>query len=260
MANGYVNNTPYSTEPVLWQFGATLGRVAGHSRMAVYGRNTAPAAGEDVWEGNSAYTFLAAASKLELLSASANDTAAGTGARSFTITGLDANFMPLSETIAMSGVTPVVTVNTYLRVNSMAIASAGSGQTNAGIVTLRVQGGGTTQAIAAATFGYAKQCVFTVPASQTLLVTDVLPECGISNTNIGVALGFTRFNPVANAFIITNEYTAVGSGGASQRSVITGAVIPSTWSLTLRITGVTGAAPSAYGSVNGILIDNTQLV
>jgi len=65
---------------------------------------------------------------------------------------------------------------------------------------------------------------------------------------------------VANAFIITNEYTAVGSGGASQRSVITGAVIPSTWSLTLRITGVTGAAPSAYGSVNGILIDNTQLV
>jgi hypothetical protein len=227
--------------------------------MAVYGRNTTPAANQDVWEGNSAYTFLVSASKLEILSSSASDTAAGTGARSFTISGLDTNYNPLSETVTLNGVTPVVTVGTYLRVNSLMIATSGSGQTNAGNVTLRVQGAGATQAIAAAGFGYAKSSIFTVPAGQTLLVTDVLPECGGVGATVATVMGFTRFNPVAGQFIITNEYSTV-PGGTLQRSVITGALVPSTWSVLLRITGITGAPVACYGSMNGVLVDNTQLV
>jgi hypothetical protein len=257
MANGYVNSTPLLSEPVTWLNGSTLGRVGGHSRMAVYGHRATPVAGDDIWEGGGAYPLQSSATKLEILSASANDTAAGTGARTFTISGLDANLVPFSETVTMNGVTPVQTVNSYLRVNGLTIASSGSGGVNAGDVTLRVTGAGATQAIARAGFGYAKQCVFTVPANTTLLVTDVLPECGGVNSATAIVMAFTRITP-NGSIIKTNEYNA-STTLLSQRNVITGAAVPAGWTVSLRVSSVVGTPVDGYASINGILVDNTQL-
>lgn len=258
MANGYVNNTPFITEPMILPYGATLGRVGGHSRMAVYGHRASPVAGDDIWEGGGAYPFQFAATKMEALSASANDTAAGTGARTFTISGLDTNFNPLNETLTLNGVTPVQTVGSYTRINSFMIATAGSGNVNAGDVTLRVAGAGATQAIARAGFGYAKQAVFTVPNGFTLLVTDVLPECGgAANANTSIVTAFTRTNP-AGVIIKTNEYN-ITSSGPLQRTVLTGAVVPAMWAVSLRVSSIVGIPIDGYASINGLLIDNTQL-
>lgn len=255
--NGYLKNADNSGLQMPLPYGATLGRVAGHSRMAVYGHTPTPTAGTDVWEGGGAYPFQMAASKLEALSGSANDTAAGTGARTFTINGLDANFNSISETVTLNGVTPVQTANSYMRVNSFLIASAGSGNVNSGDVTLRLTGAGATQAIARAGYGFAKSCVFTVPMGVTLLVTDVLPECGGAGTNANVVLGFTRFSP-SGLIQTTNEYNA-SPGLPAQRTVITGAMVPSTWAVTLRVKSSSGSPPEAFASLNGILVDNTQL-
>src|SRR5258707_9444991 len=157
MANGYLKSA--SQDPLAFNFFAAVagGRVNGHSRVFAGGHTPTPTANSDVWENAGLYPFQAAQTKLEILSASASDTAAGTGARTFALTGLDGNFNPVSETLTMAGVTPVQTVNSYIRVNSLTIASAGSGNTNAGDVTLRVTGAGATQALARAGFGYAKQ-------------------------------------------------------------------------------------------------------
>lgn len=143
----------------------TLGFVPGYSRVAILGHNPVigNGAAADVWEGGGNYTLLAAASQLEILSASANDTAAGTGARTVLISGLDANWLVISETLTLNGVTPVQSVNSYLRVNLMTTVTSGSGQVNAGDLTLRVTGGGTTQAIARAGFGFGRQAIYTVP-------------------------------------------------------------------------------------------------
>src|SRR5579872_7276664 len=139
--NGYVKSVAQDPVQIVFPLAATLNRIGGYSRIAVYGHHPSPVtAGADVWEGSGAYPFQAAATKLEILSASASDTAAGTGARTFTLTGLDANYNVISEVLTMAGVTPVQTVNSYLRVNSLNIASGGSGMTNAGDVTLRVTG------------------------------------------------------------------------------------------------------------------------
>jgi hypothetical protein len=226
--------------------------------MAVYGHRATPVAGDDIWEGGGAYPLQAAATKLEILSASASDAAAGTGARTFTLTGLDANFNVISETLTMNGVTPVQTVGSYLRVNMLSIVTAGSGGSNAGDVTLRVTGAGATQAIARAGFGYAKQCVFTVPAGMTLLVTDVLPECGGVNTATAIVMSFCRVSP-AGAIYRTNEYNA-STTLLSQRTVLTGAVVPATFTVSLRVSSVVGTPVDGYASINGILVDNTQLV
>ena len=147
-----------------------LGAVPGYTRVALLGHNPdIPAAtAEDVWEGGGNYPLLAAASQLEVVSTSASDAAAGTGARTVLIQGLDANWLPISETVTLNGTTPVTTVNSYLRVNLMTTTSAGSGGQNAGDLTLRVAGGGTTQSIARAGYGFGRQAVYTVADNTSL--------------------------------------------------------------------------------------------
>lgn len=259
MPNGYVKSA--ATDPLEMDlpFGVTLGRVGGHSRMAVYGHRATPVAGDDVREGGGAYPLQATATKLEILSASASDAAAGAGARTFTIQGLDTNFNQISETITMNGVTPVQTALTYLRVNSLSIASTGTaGTNNVGDVTLRVTGAGATQAIARAGYGFAKQCVFTVPSGFTLLVTDILPECGGVNTATAIVMAFTRILP-NGSLIRTNEYNA-STTLLTQRTVLTGAMVSAMSTVSLRVSSVVGTPVDGYASINGILIDNTQLV
>jgi hypothetical protein len=257
MTNGYVKSVSQDPVPITFPFGATVGRISGHSRVVAVGHTPTPAANTDCWEGANAYPLQAAATKLEILSASANDAAAGTGARTFVLNGLDTNFNPISETLTMNGTTPVLTVNSYLRVNSLQIASAGSGNTNAGDVTLRVQSAGATQAIARAGYGFAKQCIYTVPTGFSLLVTDLLLQCGGTGTTSNIIYGFTRISP-SGLLYTTNEYV-VGPLLPIQRLVAPGVVVPQQTTLTTRITAVTGAPTSGYSSFEGILIDNTQL-
>jgi hypothetical protein len=65
-------------------------------------------------------------------SSSTLDTAAGTGARTVTISGLDASYAEQSETITLDGRTAVTTVGTYIRVNRAFVVTAGSTATAQG--------------------------------------------------------------------------------------------------------------------------------
>ena len=77
--------------------------------------------------------FPASARIIYIASTSANDTAAGTGARTLTIVGLDANFEPLTESnITLNGQTPVTTTNQFLRVNRLFVDDSGSTNANEG--------------------------------------------------------------------------------------------------------------------------------
>ena len=176
--NGYIKNTDSSGLLMPLPFGATLGRVAGHSRVAIYGHTPTPTANTDVLGGSIALPIPDGGQRFGNSFGFRTDTAAGTGARTMMVVGLDTNFNPISEIITMNGVTPVQTVNSYLRVNGLNLATAVAVTYNAGDITLRLTGAGATQAIARAGYGFAKQCVYTVPAGFTLLSTDVLPECG----------------------------------------------------------------------------------
>jgi hypothetical protein len=81
-------------------------------------------------------------------SASANDTSAGTGARTIMITYYDSTGAgPYTETITMNGTTAVNTTNTNICfIESMIVTTVGTGGTNAGVITLYTTtgGGGTT--------------------------------------------------------------------------------------------------------------------
>jgi hypothetical protein len=85
-----------------------------------------------------AYTEQTTNAQRSIASASANDTAAGTGARIVTITYYDQTGAgPYAEVITLNGATGVNTVNTNICfIEKMIVTTAGSGGTNAGIITL----------------------------------------------------------------------------------------------------------------------------
>ena len=124
------------------EVGIAGGLFAGYSIVNKFGTNSDVDTGstpEDIWDGGGLYTGFpdSALETISVFSSSAADAAAGTGARTVRIVGLDANYDVQSETVTLNGVTPVATVNTFRRAHTATVQSAGSGGVNAGTLTFR---------------------------------------------------------------------------------------------------------------------------
>jgi len=128
---------------------------------------------EDVWDGTGLYTgFASAAETVSIVSSDTTDTAAGVGARTVQVTGLDANYAEVSETFTLLGTLTVTGTQAFLRVNSVKVLTAGSSGTNVGVLTV-TQSTTTTNVFAkvVAGTGASRVAAFTVPAGKQLLVT-----------------------------------------------------------------------------------------
>lgn len=148
-------------------------------RVAALGNNpdvdtVSLATSEDVWTGGGVYPWMTGATALEIVSSSAADAAAGTGARTVTINGLDAAWAEVSQTVTLNGITPVAIPTSLYRINSALVVTAGTGKTNAGDITIRDSGGGTTRAILPLGYGMTRQSQYTVPAGYTLQIHSLL--------------------------------------------------------------------------------------
>lgn len=120
-----------ATEP----FGLQVSRnqIQGHSDVIVFGYNPdLDTTEESIWPNGGTVPHPTVASVLKISSTSANDTAAGTGARTVFISGVNGSFETVSETVILNGQTEVNTVNLYLYVNEFYTLTVGSGGVNAG--------------------------------------------------------------------------------------------------------------------------------
>jgi hypothetical protein len=114
------------------------------------------------------YSWPSAAESWEIVSSSASDAAAGTGARTIRLEVLDAAYAPFVVNVTLNGTTPVAVAGSWFRVNDMRITGAvGSSESNVGTITLRVAGGGATRSQMAASKGRAQQAIYTIPAGLT---------------------------------------------------------------------------------------------
>lgn len=130
------SNALSQDRPDIWSL-AAQGSLSGITLVNLYGINGAvPATFETVWPESTAYTPLAVAmSSPYCASGSANDTAAGSGARTVTVTGLNTSFAAFSETITMNGQTSVVLSTPNILVfNSAEVITAGATGLNEGII------------------------------------------------------------------------------------------------------------------------------
>ena len=109
------------------------GQIQGHRNVTVFGFNPDVDTSQvSVWPLPSLITFPSSALQMTVSSTSANDTAAGTGARTIVVQGLDANYNEVTETVTMNGQTAVTMTTAMLRINYAYVATAGSGNSAAG--------------------------------------------------------------------------------------------------------------------------------
>lgn len=150
-------------------FAIAIGAIGGYSSFRKFGTNPAVGVGrEDIWGAGGVMVWPDSAGAASVVSDSAADTDGGTGAHAVMVQGLDGDYNQVQEIVTLSGLTPAVTTQTFLRVYRMFVLECGSGDTNAGNITASV--GGNVQAYLEATEGQTAGSHYTVPAGHSLII------------------------------------------------------------------------------------------
>jgi hypothetical protein len=160
------------------------GLIAGHRTVVVFGFNRDVDQSEvTVWPMPSIQPHPASPVQMTVSSSNANDTAAGTGARTVVVEGLDANHNEVTEVVTMNGQTAVTMSTAMLHVNSAYVATAGSLNSAAG--DIHIGTGALTAGVPATTYNIIKYnynitttgC-YTTPAGHTGYLVQGLLSAG----------------------------------------------------------------------------------
>jgi len=157
--------------PTNYHYEVALGRRQGHTTWNKFGYNADIDIGtETIWYTGGTFTPIVTARTLSVVSTDATDDDGNTGANSLIIYGVDANWKEQTVVVTMNGLTPVVTTETWMGVNRIAIYVSGTGQTNAGVITATATTEGTIQGEVPAGEGTTQQAIFFVEADHTALM------------------------------------------------------------------------------------------
>jgi hypothetical protein len=168
---------------------------AAHAEFVTkFGGNLAIAATETIWSVGGLYVWPDTIELVSVVSDDADDTIAGAGARTVTISGLDADFNSQSETVEMNGLGVVDTTKTFSRVFRAFVNEAGvySGA-NEGTITITHKVSTDTLCEIPATKSQSKLGLYTVPAGFTAFMMSVHASVSVSNNGVTFEL-FKREN------------------------------------------------------------------
>ena len=170
-------------------------QIMGHALQNIYGFQPAVTTTNiPLWENAAAYVYPVAATSMNLVSTNAADTA------TITISGLDANFKPITEAVVLNGTTAVATINAFIRVNSMQV-SVGSLTNPAGTITLKDPTNTTTYAQINTGIGRTQMSIYTVPAGYTFYLSRV--DCNSSfNGNNANYVTYKNYN-ISSTGVVT---------------------------------------------------------
>ena len=193
------------------------GHIPDHKSVVVFGYNPDVDTSEvTIWPLPSVIGHPATALQMKVSSTSANDTSAGTGARTIVVQGLNKNFDEISETISLSGLTEVLTTNEFLRVNYAYVATAGSGNSAAGDIYIGT--GTVTSGVPATVYNIIKFDFnntvtghYTVPRGYTAYLSQGLFSAGqaTGSTQVRGRLLTTGTNSIRNTAAITTVNNGV---------------------------------------------------
>lgn len=245
--------------PSVWDL-AAYGSLPGVSYVGLSGWNAAiTTTFEPIWGESAAYTPLTAAmSTPYCASSSANDTSAGSGAQTISVTGLTTSFARFTETVSMNGQTSVnlATAN-VLFIDKITVLTAGNGLLNAGIiqcgtgtntsgdpaVTHQYLGVSSATAVPAAGAGFGNVSAsffYGVPANSTLICKNI--SCGsvfatAASGHECVIDGFTNSTGVMKRYFVQMQHNTGSNPGGFAGSV----VIPEKTLVIGKMAGVTGS-------------------
>lgn len=151
------------------------GNVPGHSIVHKFGSNDSVGTSYVPITSAGVYQTPTGLVSLEIVSSSANDAAAGSGARTVTITGINdtnGSWTEDTETVTMNGTSAVALTKQWRRVYRLRVATSGtygsaSGSSHNSTITLRVAGAGATWGTIVSDggfgFGSSEIAGFTIP-------------------------------------------------------------------------------------------------
>lgn len=221
------------------------GPIVGQRLVTIVGRRSDITTSEhDVWSGGesagtSTRVLPTSAGAMSIVSSSADDAAGGTGARSVEIDYLDADFVEQTKVVAMNGTTPVVTSESGIRVQRVRVKEAGSGEVNAGAVSVSI--GGALQAHVPAGLGESPQALWTVPAgSRAFLLREWIESASAATGRL-----YRRLAGATSARQMRREHrTTAPHGGANARAL---EEFPARTDITIRAISDSGSAHVVAG-------------
>lgn len=199
---------------------------------------------QTVWNNAGIWVPPTTASTMTVVSTSTSDAAAGTGARTLSIAGLDSNYAEISETVTLNGTTAVTTTKSYLRIQRLTVATAGSVESNVGAITIS---NATVQGKIDANAGQSSFSMYTVPAGKIAYMHSL--HLSSSKSTDGKFTLRTRINGVSRI-----RHTVELTGEAYSVEFTYPTVIPERTDIELRALANTGNGIVA-GSYDLLLID-----
>jgi hypothetical protein len=143
----------------------------GSTTWNMFGYNDDIDAGTEViWSVGGLFTRLTTARTLSIVSTSAQDASAGTGASKVIVYGIDSNRLSQTEVVDMNGTTPIVTTKTWLGVNRIAVYLCGASENNVGTITATATIDSTIQGQLPIGEGGSQQCIFFTQDNHTALM------------------------------------------------------------------------------------------
>lgn len=154
-------------------YGITLQDERGRKPIVKFGHleSSTGSAFEPIWPGGATRTLPTTADTVRIAAGgNAADAAAGTGAQSVVVFGLDANYEPITTTLTPNGISAsTASTEQFLRVDRAFVTTVGSGGVNAGNIVIE-QSGGTKMNQIQAGEGQTQLCALTVPAGSSVVV------------------------------------------------------------------------------------------
>lgn len=237
-----------------------LGNVSNYEMGTKFGRNpdidTGP---EDIWHGGGEYTGheLTSPETVDVVSASAADTAAGTGARTIRITGLESDTATqyTSEEITLNGTTPVTSSLSWWRINRVQVITAGTDGENQGQINVDPTTTGSSARFAAVPlFNQSTIAAYTVPAGRTMLLKRVRASITRSNGSAGSATVTLRVRPPGEVFRAIRIFE-LQTGAPTEFTNLGGDVIAPGSDIKFRVETVSDTNTVAEAAMEFVLLD-----
>lgn len=256
------NSDAITTRTISEELAIAENLFAGHSIVNKFGTNadidttTDP---EDIWEGGGLYTgFADNAEVLRVQSSATTDASGNTGATQVRITGLDANYNVLSETVTLNGTTPVTTTNLFLRAHTATVVTVGSAGVNAGTITVRQNTTTTNIMLTIAIGRNQSNCsAYTVPAGYTAYMRAM--HVAISGTSIANTPSAAEGNIWTRSFNMpfrSRRPFTVSSSFRLYDQIYGGLVFTEKSDIILRINTTSGDNTSVSGGYDLILVQD----
>ena len=231
-----------------WTINISAGDVAGTGYIEKFGMNTdVDSNKETIWDGGEIYSYISTAETVAVTSTTGVDSAAGAGARTVEIQGLDADHNLVYETLTVGG---GAGTQEFLRIFRANVVTAGTSGINEGTVSITssdtstvlaqigVDGTGSNAAGRGQTF----MALYTVPAGKTAYLTQWTVGCGKQNTD-AVATFLAR--PEGGAWNAKDIITVSATTYAKD------------YKIPLQFTEKTDIEIRAYSTTNNSLVSST---